>query len=225
MNCGKHAVLALVGLTGVFISPMSLPAQEQCVGIENDIARLDCFDTAFVALPSSNGTEDPEKIFEEHVSFLRSQHANQYGAFLQIDAAFDVNTCTYVIARGYANPTSNFMNENYTRVDAIAFDAGSLGEVSPDFSRNATKFQMDRGAVAREYTYTANRGVLEGKLKETSDNILNYMVTQGISSDDPTIPTVPAAWLNISTPESEVDYEKAVESLLTLAGACKARDR
>ncbi len=65
---------------------------QECISIENDIARLACFDKAFATVEAKS-ERTPEEVFAELSPALTSTYIRSHGRTVVVKAAFDPGNC------------------------------------------------------------------------------------------------------------------------------------
>jgi hypothetical protein len=196
-------------------------AQAECVGIENDIARLACFDEAFAdGAPSSQDVPDllPVEAFMNFASLVRSFSEQSNGLPVVIDTEFDDATCRLAIGRSEAGNLSRSMRD----ITALVFDASRVAAFGQGYQ--GLNVQMQRGQDLMYLFHRETTGYWDSpSLAQDMANYMPWLLSDVDFGNNAAAEFLPSAAIEMITAESNVDQDQIMAALGTLIDACRAR--
>ncbi|WP_425084237.1 hypothetical protein [Ruegeria profundi] len=208
------ALLPAFALLALFtFYPTMGQSHGDCAQIENDIARLSCFDNSHVSSVQSNVS--PMTAYIEHSNLLYSGWWDG-GRGQIVNSAFDDTNCNYVFGRLDGSLASGFW------FNAIAFNAGEIERIN--VQGNRTLFTMKRRAELA-FHWAESRQTLpdQGSAERFLAIMLNTILEDEMRGEAIKLEYAPTQKLSITTPESAVDYDKIKNSLTDLVQTCESR--
>lgn len=194
-------------------------AQEECVEIENDIARLQCFDQAYEGEASANAMS-PEIAFSKFSEIVNSEHESG-NSLLNVGAAARENYCD--IALVYARHIRNTMSlkgpVDQGTLRVVLFNAGDIAAVEDGYK--TTRLRAKRGATLLGFRHYGEELGGVDNMRRLYHAVLDTFPEEGfpIRGGDKYRENV---WMDIKliTNESAVDKDKIYEALMDLSRAC-----
>ncbi|MQX37329.1 hypothetical protein [Roseospira navarrensis] len=208
------SVLVWGGLVG------AAHAQEDCRSIENDIARLACYDDAF---GRGSATTEPspalsrDDIYLTLQNALRSVYSPPNGLPIVVDSEFLSDQCRLFIGRFSAN--SQDLTRNLNTI--ITVDLANLDSVTSGYG--GARFQMKRGHTATFNEFSGHVPQMRydaQRLSMIAGNMFRLFAENGPAGGYQKVE--PSVTLEITTPESQVDADTILSGLRDLAAACGA---
>lgn len=218
---------------------------EDCVGIENDISRLECFDNAFA---TNDEITDLQALFEEHSKLARSREYHDFVDGLgrrivrtmSIETSFDDSNCSYAIV----NVQSEYIygvGGNFQET-ALMMDMRQVKDFSVNFNKLPV-FVMSRGTQLWSYfpqgqqmSTPPSPELIENIVLELANNSVE-IVTELKAGNIPNLPgrfgrqahnkyseTNSNSYLpSFFTDESRVDANEIIGTLASLIKSCQAK--
>lgn len=206
-------------------------AQEECVGISNDIARLQCFDQAYEGgdSASSMSLETAYSRFSDLVTseFEREQTSIEGVGMMGVSVAETVgvaakdNFCDIILVSTGHDVAGTFQgNIAVGRIQVVALNAGDLAAVDDGYS-TTTRLRAKRGAKFLGFYHSGQELGGIDNVRSLHQAILNNFPSAGfpVRSSDKSKESN-SMNIRLVTRESRIDKGKIYRALMDLSKAC-----
>jgi hypothetical protein len=195
----------LFSITSLVAAP-AFAQGEECVGVENDIARLQCFDAAFASSGGGVRTQalTTDEAFGELLELVRYQTPDFYlglSGFQENMCALQIQTRSFSASyKGYKGGKINIWRVDLRNVESIA-RWGPQGPV--------LNFERNSGGVAQSFVYRIPNAT-------TLPELINYKPAQSSENSNRSIS------IYLVVPEYKPDYSKIQVAFENFWNTCRS---
>lgn len=215
-------VFAMIAITGTDRAI----AQMQCSNIENDVARLECFDQAARATPQDRTPpKDLYAAFSEAVRSIVPGQADH--TFSAVDTAFDAASCTLVISN-FSNTAGIGVLGASVSTKIWSIDLNQVEMVGGGMGRTFIPIRMRRnqrlGVVESEGKLPAGVVVTRERAARRVSQDAELVIQTTLSGRPNSFEMRREDWVGIATYETYPEIREISQDLLDLVKACQSAD-
>ena len=214
----RISLLGSLLIGALFFLSAAATAQEECVSIENDISRLQCFDEAFSGIAPERLS--PTDAFARLSKLIESEYGRWH-----VGAAFHEDSCALMLFSRYNAPQGSWNRDSLrmvvfgagdVEIETLEFDGGSGMTLYGDMSRGAGAHVIELvEGMADEHNLAA--GLAMFSFGGGAQALLGFGRLMG---SEPQFTR--SFYVRAATEESQVDRGRIVNALKDVVKACQS---